>query len=421
MSRGYGGGRYGGCGCGLALLVLLFFVAAYWWLIVLVVVGGIVLYIVAQAQEQRRIADSDIAQVDTMSGIEFEQFLRTLFQRAGYGVEMTPASGDYGADLILRAAKQTIAVQAKRCGNPVGVAAVQASHSAQSYYHTDEAWVVTNNQFTPAATALAARCSVRLIDREKLIALINQSREVGRSSEPDVIPVPLTHSVQPTGSGPSANSAPVIRYVPSVSYVHRWWRPMTLEQVHTCFAKGRLWRSDGWDTRCTAYETSGGTIDTHTTVTKVELATPALNCIQMGWFCEDSMKSEEEIDATARGMQSEQPDSIDFTVGIVTTRQADYLNRITFALVTDKGQCVEQIEMKEPDILPVGTGSEVSIFGLLSPQFRLDGGEVTEKIKWLRFWIMDGVTKIPVTFWIDGSSIIQYDQNPPVKVNIPHR
>ncbi|WP_084031585.1 restriction endonuclease [Anaerobacillus arseniciselenatis] len=36
-----------------------------------------------------------------MSGRKFEEYLQALLIEKGYYVQLTPASGDYGADLIL--------------------------------------------------------------------------------------------------------------------------------------------------------------------------------------------------------------------------------------------------------------------------------------------------------------------------------
>lgn len=36
-----------------------------------------------------------------MDGVQFEKLLAAVFSTLGYAVETTPATGDYGADLIL--------------------------------------------------------------------------------------------------------------------------------------------------------------------------------------------------------------------------------------------------------------------------------------------------------------------------------
>ncbi|WP_342558099.1 restriction endonuclease [Metasolibacillus sp. FSL K6-0083] len=119
-----------------------------------------------------RLRRAGIKDVDNMTGEEFEQFLGQLFKRRGYKVSYTAASGDYGADLILKDRKEIIAVQAKRYSGTVGVKAVQEIIGAVKMYDATEAWVVTNSHFTKQAIKLADINDVYLIDREELIDLI---------------------------------------------------------------------------------------------------------------------------------------------------------------------------------------------------------------------------------------------------------
>lgn len=109
---------------------------------------------------------------DSMSGLEFEEFLAELFRRKGFTVEKTPVSGDYGVDLILTnpANGERIAVQAKRYAQPVGIAAVQEVFFGAAYYQCQRALVVTNADYTPNARNGAARVRVWLIDGAELKA-----------------------------------------------------------------------------------------------------------------------------------------------------------------------------------------------------------------------------------------------------------
>ncbi|MDN3450077.1 restriction endonuclease [Planococcus sp. APC 3906] len=129
-------------------------------------------------EERRKILlNSDIFEIDIMSGREFEHYLRYLFINAGYRVKLTPASGDFGADLILETETQRIAVQAKRYKSKVGIKAVQEIASAKSHYRANETWVVTNNFFTAAAVELAQSNGVKLCDRNFLINYSLKYRE----------------------------------------------------------------------------------------------------------------------------------------------------------------------------------------------------------------------------------------------------
>ena len=114
---------------------------------------------------------SNIEQIDFMNGVQFEEYLTELFKTLGYRVKNTPRSGDYGADLILRKNRRTIAVQAKRYKGCVGISAVQEIIGAQKYYNADDIWVITNSYYSKSAINLASVNNVRLIDREGLIKL----------------------------------------------------------------------------------------------------------------------------------------------------------------------------------------------------------------------------------------------------------
>jgi restriction system protein len=102
-------------------------------------------------------------QIARMSGREFELFVRDKLEAQGYKeIDITPASRDMGADLIIRQQGRKIVVQCKRCAGVVGVKAVQEVLGAKSYYRAAEAWVITDSTFTRAAQSLAKKARVRL-------------------------------------------------------------------------------------------------------------------------------------------------------------------------------------------------------------------------------------------------------------------
>lgn len=142
-------------------------------IVFLVVFGSLVAVIIyRQMKRQEIIRKSGIKEIDKMQGLQFEEFLGSLFRSKGYKVKQTRATGDYGADLILIKGDQKIVVQAKRYQKYVGLKAVQEVNSSKNYYQAKEAWVVTNSYYTKQAVHLARSNNVRLIDREELIQLI---------------------------------------------------------------------------------------------------------------------------------------------------------------------------------------------------------------------------------------------------------
>jgi|GEM_PF-5074475 len=121
--------------------------------------------------------------IDGLSGEEFENYLFNLFKNLGYEVESTPASNDYGADLVISKGVERIVVQAKRYSNTVGISAIQEVIGAKNYYQATKCMVVATNYFTPNAIELAKTNNVDLWDRETLIKMIALS--LGSSPEED--------------------------------------------------------------------------------------------------------------------------------------------------------------------------------------------------------------------------------------------
>jgi len=123
---------------------------------------------------QQRYGSVEVAELKKLSGIEFEEYLANLFLTHGYSIQMTPSTGDYGADLLLQKGSQLIAVQAKCYSGSVGVTAVQEALSGMAYYRCHSAWVVTTGNYTANAVELANKSDVRLIDSHELGKLVLQ-------------------------------------------------------------------------------------------------------------------------------------------------------------------------------------------------------------------------------------------------------
>jgi restriction system protein len=131
---------------------------------------GLVLAVLLAA-ERRRPGDG-MAAIDTMTGTEFEDYVATRLQRAGWQVTFTPASGDYGVDLIARRGDRSVAVQCKRLGKPVGVAAVQQVVAGARHHDCAKSIVISNQEFTAAAKKLAFTHNCQLISRRTIQAWV---------------------------------------------------------------------------------------------------------------------------------------------------------------------------------------------------------------------------------------------------------
>lgn len=121
-------------------------------------------------------AHAKAADLDKLSGVEFEHFLAGLFKENGYYVELTSSTGDYGADLILSKEGIRIAVQAKRYVGSVGVQAVQEALSGMTYYKCNSAWVITTGKYTQNAIQLAKQSDVKLLKRVDIGNLMKSNK-----------------------------------------------------------------------------------------------------------------------------------------------------------------------------------------------------------------------------------------------------
>ena len=109
---------------------------------------------------------------DSMSGEQFEEFCADILRGNNYqNVELTPATGDHGIDILARKDGVKYAIQCKRYSKPVGNKAVQEAYSGKTIYKADVAVVMTNMDFTSQAIQDAAKLNVLLWGRDKIYSL----------------------------------------------------------------------------------------------------------------------------------------------------------------------------------------------------------------------------------------------------------
>ncbi len=124
-----------------------------------------------------------IYSLDSLSGKEFERFLKWLFEELGYQVQLCTYVADSGVDLVVNKGKAKIAVQAKRYdrNTKVSNSVVLKTQGGMGVYRCSKAIVVTTTYFTQAAVSDAAKLGIELWDRDILaskIAEINLSQQV---------------------------------------------------------------------------------------------------------------------------------------------------------------------------------------------------------------------------------------------------
>ena len=126
-------------------------------------------------QNAEKINIYTMKQIDSMSGLEFENLLKSIFEKMGYSVKLTKPSHDYGADLVISRKGEISVVQAKCYGKTVGVKSVQEAIAAKKHYGAKNAYVASNREFSRDAETLALENDVKLIDRSVLENLIKKT------------------------------------------------------------------------------------------------------------------------------------------------------------------------------------------------------------------------------------------------------
>lgn len=114
-----------------------------------------------------------VVDFNTMTGIDFENYLSEILKQHEFNVSGTPVTGDQGADLIATKNNKIYVIQAKRYSGAVGNKAIQEVVAAKSFYNGDIAAVATNSTFTSAAKTLARKNKVILVDKSGLPKIYN--------------------------------------------------------------------------------------------------------------------------------------------------------------------------------------------------------------------------------------------------------
>lgn len=111
--------------------------------------------------------------VDTMTGLEFEEFVAQVLKDNGYTRVRLTGKYDYGIDILARKDGIRWGIQVKRNRGQVKVDAVRQAVTGLSVYRCDQAMVITNSHFGRYATVLARANNCILIDRSELYKLVH--------------------------------------------------------------------------------------------------------------------------------------------------------------------------------------------------------------------------------------------------------
>ena len=114
----------------------------------------------------RRRSSVSMADIDAMSGLEFESFVGDLLKSLGYsGVEVTKSSGDQGVDVIASKDGTKYAIQCKNYSSPLNNKPIQEVTTGKAVYGCDVGVVLTNSTFNQHAVEAANATGTLLWDR----------------------------------------------------------------------------------------------------------------------------------------------------------------------------------------------------------------------------------------------------------------
>jgi len=156
----------------VVLYVLAFRAAFLFYLVISVGIGVAIWYVARTLQQQEGFRKLELAQIDTLPGIEFERWAGEQLRLQGYRVKYTPVN-DFGVDIIATKDGVKLAVQTKRYARPLDQKAVREVFAGMYHYGCNECMVMTNSSFTTAATVLAQSTRCRLVDRDELARWVN--------------------------------------------------------------------------------------------------------------------------------------------------------------------------------------------------------------------------------------------------------
>ncbi|MEJ8548524.1 restriction endonuclease [Brevibacillus borstelensis] len=133
-----------------------------------------------QKQSRNPLTDQDLltADIDSLSGADFERLMEAYYRDKGYQVERVGGSGDNEVDLILQDKNgYKIAVQCKRWKKNVGNDIVLRLKAGKQVYGCYDAWIVTTSHFTKTAIKIAGPLNIKLINGAQVHDMIRRWRK----------------------------------------------------------------------------------------------------------------------------------------------------------------------------------------------------------------------------------------------------
>src|SRR5207249_4246659 len=112
-----------------------------WLTYTLLICAAVIALFAYFVKQNRKFRAIQIANIDAMTGIDFERYLQKLLTTQGYSVRMTPASGDFGIDLVASRNGDNIAIQVKGYNTKVSRRAISDAVAGMQHYRCNKAMV----------------------------------------------------------------------------------------------------------------------------------------------------------------------------------------------------------------------------------------------------------------------------------------
>jgi HJR/Mrr/RecB family endonuclease len=119
--------------------------------------------------EEARIRALEIADVDDMDGLSFENYVARLLKNEGFdNIQVTQGSSDLGVDIIASKNRYRYSIQTKRTKNKVSRRAVSDAVAGKTHYSCNAAMVITNSYLSKPAKEFALSSDCEIVERDML-------------------------------------------------------------------------------------------------------------------------------------------------------------------------------------------------------------------------------------------------------------
>lgn len=110
----------------------------------------------------------------SLSGIAFEHAVGALFQKAGFHVRKTPATGDGGVDLILERSGRRTVVQCKAHASKVGISTARELVASMIDFKAQEGIIAARSGVTKPVQDYIVGKNIEVFDLSRIIELQRQ-------------------------------------------------------------------------------------------------------------------------------------------------------------------------------------------------------------------------------------------------------